>query len=187
MKEVMDLIPKDNITRIVEHHSKTDEGFKAAIAYMKSSEWTDLLDTIRNTREWKIFRSTIEMITGFDIETLSKCTRGFTENIHIDFDRNNTTKRSLRSFMIDVEQTIPVDTILKIFYKDLIDTGVFKNTIEQFKTDNFRKIIEDLLAVPEVKKFLMELENMDLNIKSIYVMLQSFLGWPKIKDESFNI
>lgn len=178
MEEIMDLLPKENIIRVFEEHLKTDEQFKAAIVYMQSKDWTDLLDAIRDKNEWKEFKNYMEIVTGFDMEILSKCTRRFTENVEVEIDPNSSAKRSLKLFVKDLQQVIPWEKIGSFIYQKVVGTGLYKNIIEQMRSDRFKEILNNFLAVTEVKKFIQELEQMDVFIKNYFPILESILGWP---------
>lgn len=176
MKEIMELMPTEKIFKIAEEHLLKDDEFKAAMTYMKSVEWTSLLDNIKEKTEWKEFRDYILKVLGFDVEEFSKCSRGFIENITVPNDYDINVKKSLKSFMQDVENVLPWDNVMKVFYKRIINTGIFKQTFAELKSDRFKKIVEKLLGIPEVQRVFDILENMDFNIKGIFTMLHDFLG-----------
>lgn len=56
IREILDLIPTEEVLKAVHDHLRTDEGFKTAVLYVRSKQWTDLLDTIHEKKEWLYFR-----------------------------------------------------------------------------------------------------------------------------------
>lgn len=180
MKEIMDLVPKEKIMKIAEEHMETDPDFRAAVAYMKSPQWTNLIDTIRTKPQWVEFREYVRNVMGFDVEIFSKCTREFLRNIPETAAPITNAKRGFRFFMADVEKVIPVNKIIEVFYKRIVNTGRFKEATQKMSSDEFKTILTNLFAVPEFQQVACILQDMDINVREMFAMLQAFLGWPNI-------
>lgn len=170
MREIMEVLPQERIKEIAEEHLEFDEGFRAAVSHLKSKHWMNLIDTIKETPEWKEFRDYVKDFSGIDLEVFSKCSTAFIGNLTVPSDPDSKAKMSLKSFLQDLEKILPREEIMKIIYKRIIDTGIFKQTYERIRSEKFREIIKNLIAVPEVKEVLDDLETMGINIRGTFAI-----------------
>nr|CAH7732510.1 unnamed protein product [Callosobruchus chinensis] len=175
LTEIINLIPRDNITDIANSHLAHDEGFKAAIRYMQQPEWRAMVDSIRANPKWIAFKEVVSKF-GLDIDQIIKCSEAFIENADVgDVDPN--AKRSLASFVKDVEGVIPIGQMLVIF-------GNQQNLqilMQYLQTDETKEIVVDAFSIPEVKKYIQELSEMEFNTKEILSFLFAALGWGKLE------
>nr|CAI5864928.1 unnamed protein product [Callosobruchus analis] len=172
LSEVIHLIPSDKITEIANSHLAHDEGFKAAIRYMQQPEWRALVDSIRVNPKWIAFKERVSKI-GLDIDQLIKRTLTFIENANVgDVDPN--TKRSLASFVKDVDEILPIGQILVTFGKNKNLQNLIQHIMQ---TDESRAIVVDALNVPEVRKYIQELSEMEVDANGIFSF--TALGWGK--------
>lgn len=167
-KEIMDLVPQDQIKRIAEEHLRSDEEFRAAIAYMKSNNWTEKINTLHVTTEWLQFINYLEEIFGYEVEHFLEGFLKFLVNATVTVDPRNTAGNALNSFMEDVEMAIPINKMLKIFYKKIVNTGIYKETLEKMRSEKFKEILSNLLSVSEVKEILDKLDNMGLVVRNLF-------------------
>nr|CAI5864927.1 unnamed protein product [Callosobruchus analis] len=176
LSEVIHLIPRENITEIANSHLAHDEGFKAAIRYMQQPEWRALVDSIRVNPKWIAFKERVSKF-GLDIDLLISCTKTFIENANVgDVDPN--TKRSLASFVKDVEEVIPVGQMMVTFGKSKNLQNLMQHVMQN---DESKAIVVDALNVPEVRKYIQELSEMELDAKGMFSFLFAALGWGKFE------
>lgn len=162
LRELMEVIPKDKILQIANDHLETDEAFQAAVAYLQSEEWKTLIDTIKEKPEWKEFNQLIQEIFGVDLEVMSKCNERFLKEAKVPLSLNSGVKRSMKYFLRDVQEVLPMTKMTNVLMERIINTGLYKRQLEVVKSDRFRKAFENLIAVPEVKKMVKELQEMDV-------------------------
>lgn len=102
---------------------------------------------------------------GFDIDWFCRYVREVIENLEIDDRQNSTVKRSLKYFMRDITQVLHLfNEIADTFYKKIVRTGIFDYIKQQMNTKEFRGIVNDLLALPEIRTVLREFQNMEVDI-----------------------
>lgn len=166
MKEIMSLIPTEDLHKLAQEQIKTDKEFLSAILYIKSSEYTDLVDAVKSKNEWKTFRNYLVEFIGIDIDIVSQCLTKFVNDIDIEGVTSSSTKKSLKKFMEKIGKVIPFDEIIQVFYKRIINSGYLRN-IDQTKSKIVKEMLGQLLAVPEVIKLLDALEAMDLPVKDL--------------------
>lgn len=176
---ILALLPRDKIKDIANKHLKSDEGFKAGIAYMKSKEWIDLVETIKAKPAWITFKNYIKNNTGFVIEIIQNCTRGFIDKATVS-ETLKYGNRTFKSFLEDVDQVIPTTKLMDAFLKRRNDKD-FEKIIKKLSDKKFKKIVEDVLALPEVKKAVKELDKMGFEITEIFGLTYYFLGWGTFK------
>ncbi|VEN54119.1 unnamed protein product [Callosobruchus maculatus] len=171
LNEIISLIPRDNITEIANSHLAHDEGFRAAIYYMQQPEWRAMVDSIRANPKWIAFKEMVSKF-GLDIDQLIKCTKTFIENANVG-DVDPKANRSLAAFVKDVEGVIPIGQMLVTFGKN----KNLQNMLQHIQTDESKAVVVDALNIPEVKKYVQELSDMELNVKEVLTFVFAALGW----------
>ncbi|CAH1976529.1 unnamed protein product [Acanthoscelides obtectus] len=175
LTEIINLIPRDNITAIVNYHLANDDGFKAAILHMQTPEFRALVDSIRANPKWKAFKDAVRAF-GFDVDQLIECTRTFIEDSKVG-DVDPSAKKSLASFIRDIEEVIPVGQMLMTFAKK----KNLQSFIQHMSTNGTKEKVMDVLKVPEVKKYIEELSDMGLDVQDMLSLLFAGLGWGNLK------
>ncbi|XP_056631504.1 uncharacterized protein LOC130441742 [Diorhabda sublineata] len=177
--EILQLIPREKVTEIAKNHLVSDDGFKAAIKFMKSDDWNENVEIIRGKPEWIRFKSFFSTI-GFPVDTLIFCMESFLKMVTVPEVPEDTPK-NLTSFMIDVEKVVPLTDIIMKLYEKQRDNKKFNKILEKLKTPETKIIVEDVVRLPEVKKMLTDVKNMGLDLGDIFSMFYFFMGWGEFK------
>nr|XP_023013752.1 uncharacterized protein LOC111503631 [Leptinotarsa decemlineata] len=173
-KDILALIPRDQITKLAEEHLETDESFKAAVEYMQSDEWILLVETVKSKPEWKAFKTFTKQF-GVDIDTLIHCSEGFILNANVTVSDNAT--RSLIPFIKDMQKAIPLTKIIGAFHEKMMKSKAFQEFFEKISSEESKKIVEDVINVPEIGLMMKEWDKMGLNLYELVSLMYTFLGW----------
>ncbi|KAJ8952471.1 hypothetical protein NQ314_007549 [Rhamnusium bicolor] len=175
--DIMALISKEEIQNITYEHLKTDEEFKAAIQYMQSKEWLDLIETIRGKSEWIALKKFLKD-TSIDVDVGIKCIERLFENVTLHLEPQiPPPKKSLKLFLIDVEQSLPSMKILN-YLQEQVTKGVNFNVLfDRLSSDESRQLVQSVLALPEIKRVLKELADMGVNLLDVLSLMYMHFGW----------
>lgn len=181
IKDILSIIPKDLIRNITEEHLKTDGGFKSAVKFMQSDDWNDRVEIIREKPEWIALKKYMKGF-GIDMDKFIKCIDGFLQNVTVKLDPEHPTpKKSVKAFLIDVEQKIPTMKILTAIHEKMIKNEELQKLFEKISSTDTHKMIDNVLSLPEIKSMLLDLADMDLNILDMLSLMYSFMGWGELK------
>ncbi|CAG9840210.1 unnamed protein product [Diabrotica balteata] len=176
--DILKEISREKVTEIANDHLQNDEGFKAAIKYMKSDEWINLIETIKVKPEWITLKDYINTF-GIPIDTLIKCAEKIVQNVTIT-DIPENTPRNLTSFISDVEKVIqPAAILIKI--TKLQSNPEMVQVMQQLKTPETKSKFDEALHIPEIKTVMDELKKMGLCLYDLISFIYYFLGWGEFK------
>ncbi|XP_050518720.1 uncharacterized protein LOC126892908 isoform X2 [Diabrotica virgifera virgifera] len=166
--------PKEKVIEIANKHLQTDEGFKAAVNYLKSVEWRNLTETIRKKPEWVSLKDYIKKF-GISIDTIVKHVDKYLQTVTVrNLDEN--TPRNLTSFLLEAGDVLPRGYFLKLLFKELIKIPIVPLII-QLKSPEIKLKFDVALDIPEVHTVLVELKKMGAPLDVIIGMIYFFLGW----------
>ncbi|KAJ8980932.1 hypothetical protein NQ317_000942 [Molorchus minor] len=182
LKDIMQLLPKDFIKNIASEHLKTDEGFKAAIKYMQSEEWINLIEAVKHKPEWIALKNYLKL-SGLDLEVMIHYLEMFAQNTTITLDPNSPPqKKSFKSFIVDVEQNFPTVKFITAV-KEKMATGTLQQLFDRLSSAESRKLLEAVIALPEVKKIMEIMMDMDVNLYDLLSLLYTLFGWGEFKHD----
>ncbi|XP_072399365.1 uncharacterized protein [Diabrotica undecimpunctata] len=171
-------ISREKVTEIANDHLQNDDGFKAAIKYMKSAEWIKLIETIKVKPEWITLKDYINTF-GIPIDTLIKRAEKFVQNVTIT-DIPENTPRNLTSFITDVEKVIqPAAILIKV--TKLQSNPEMAKLMQQLKTPETKSKFDEALHIPEIKTVMEEFKKMGLCLHDLISLIYYFLGWGEFK------
>ncbi|XP_023311091.1 uncharacterized protein LOC111691874 [Anoplophora glabripennis] len=180
-QEIISVIPKDLIKNITYEHLKTDEAFKSAVQFMQTDEWNNRVKIIREKPEWIALK---KYMTGFGIhiDKFIKCADGFLQNVTVKLDpMHPPSKKSVRAFLTDIERNLPIAKILSIIHEKMVKNSELQQLFEKMSSDDTRKMIDNVLALSEIRSMLKDLAEMDMDITEMLSLIYAFLGWGELK------
>ncbi|KAJ8954871.1 hypothetical protein NQ318_016806 [Aromia moschata] len=181
LKDIGALLPKDLMQDIAQKHLKTDEEFKAAIKYMQGEEWVKLVETVRNKSEWIALKKFLKD-SGIDMDVIINCVESFVINLNITLEpKEPPPKKSLKAFIIDVEQNIPTVKILAALHEKMTKGNAFQKLFERLSSQESRALVEKVIELPEVKRMMHILADMDVNLYDMFSLMYTFFGWGDFK------
>ncbi|CAH0547511.1 unnamed protein product [Brassicogethes aeneus] len=175
IKEVMELLPKENISEVVVSHLKTDPGFQAAIKYFKSDEWKKMEDAVKDNADWVKLKAFIKTI-GIDIDDILKCINKNLDKAEVP-NVAKDVKKDLRSFLIDLEKNVPTLKIFGALNQKMIGNPKFREALEKLSSPEIKTLFDKARDIKEVKEMVKILEEMGVKINSVIDVLYSLLGW----------
>ncbi|KAJ8939744.1 hypothetical protein NQ314_011030 [Rhamnusium bicolor] len=180
-KNLKSLIPKERVRNITYEHLETDQNFKAAIKYMQSEEWKDLIEAIRDKPEWIALKKYLREF-GIDLELIINYAEAFVANITVTLEpQDPPPKKNLSLFIIDVEQSLPIIAIVSFLHEKLINNPSVQELFEKLSNNESRQMIENVIALPEVKCLIKEFEYMGVNFLDMFSLMYTFFGWGEFK------
>ncbi|CAH1175586.1 unnamed protein product [Phaedon cochleariae] len=178
LSKVMHAIPHEKITEIANAHLKSDENFQAAVKYLQNETFLDLMETIEKKPEWTAFRNIVKEDTGLDISSVFKCVVNFLRSVKVD--GTGTAERSFKPFIMDVFKEIPFPNIMaELNSKE--NASKFEELYNKMSSAHTKKIVANLIHLPEVKKFLDSINDMDLKVYDLLAFIFGFLKWGEIQ------
>ncbi|XP_030752870.1 uncharacterized protein LOC115879943 [Sitophilus oryzae] len=170
---LISLIPKDKVFEIERNHLEHDEGFKSAVKFLQSKNWTDLVDSVLSSKEYKMFHNMTRKY-NFKLYEAVTCLREHIESLKIEGPL--LAPPNLASFISDLEAIIPIPEIAKMLATGLRDPQIVKLRSEIASKEN-KKIAETLHKMPQMKKMRAILREMKFDVDTYISMVYTFLGW----------
>ncbi|XP_076262802.1 uncharacterized protein LOC143197893 [Rhynchophorus ferrugineus] len=171
--DILKVIPADKVKEIENNHLKNDEGFRAAISYLQSSNWTDLVGQVLKTPEYKEFEKMAAKYK-INVDDLLKNIRSFITSIKIE--GKTTAAPNLKPFFKDIENIIPIFEITKSLSAQLNNPEFVKIRSDIASKEN-QKIAENLHNIPQMIKLREILKQMNFDVEPYIALIYAFLGW----------
>ncbi|KAJ8922120.1 hypothetical protein NQ315_004054 [Exocentrus adspersus] len=182
LKDIISVIPKDLIKNITDQHLKTDEGFRSAVKYMQTDEWKKRIQVIKEKPEWVALKKYLKGL-GINVDIFIKLVEGYIQNVNVTLDPGKpASKKTVKAFLLDVEQNLPTLRILTAIHENMVKDAKLQDLFEKISADETRKMVDKVLELPEIKKMVKDLSDMDLNFAEALVSVYALMGWgqPKI-------
>lgn len=176
--QLFSLLPVDDLKAIAKSHATNDTGFRAAIKYLQSSEWSNLLSSIKQKPEWKSFQTYLNN-SGINIESAIKYVIKFLNDTEIQGNVSKTDAKNLKPFLIDIQQALPTNKIIAFINQKFILNSGYKALYEKLANEEFHKIVDNMAALPEVQRLVKTLMEMGLNLNELFSFAYTLLGWKK--------
>ncbi|EEZ99679.1 uncharacterized protein LOC660166 [Tribolium castaneum] len=174
-------IPLKPFKDLNEKHLKEDTGFQAALVYLKSPEWIQMVADVRKDPAWLEYKKFLND-SAIDIEFVIKHVEHCLNATNTKDFKVDKVKPSLGKFFDDVKTTYSV-LVLKAAQNYLAkesNSATYRNFIAKLQSQESRKMLEKALGQPPVKKVALKLKEMDFDIEFLLEFYYSLLGWRPI-------
>lgn len=178
VKELIGKIPMDKIHVISEEHLKQDPGYQAAVNYLKSSEWKQIVKDVRDVSEWKFVKEAIKEF-GVDLNLLIDHVSHCLEAVDIrNLNVEASIKPNLTLFLNDVqdELLVPVMKGISNFIESIGEENLHKLAKEP-NTVEIKNSLDKALKTKQVQTMIDKLQEMGINLKKSLWFVASVLGW----------
>lgn len=175
--DFLELIPLEDIKIIVEKHLRSDKEFQAAIQYLQSDEFLQIMVNLDQT-EQALEVKTYLLNAGIDVEFIAQLLEELIGEVVIKSHHN---KASVRKVLEEVHAIIPWQELLKLYTEKITTSTSFQDFVDKLTSERFHKLIENLLSTPEAQKVLDGLEGIELHSRKHIKTVYAFVGWEASK------
>lgn len=171
--DFIELIPLEDIKIIVDKHLRNDKEFQAAVQFLQSDEWADLMENLFKTGETEDTKKYL-YDAGIDVDFIASILEELLSEVNIKSHHN---KKSVKKLLEEVSSIMPYQELLKLYTEKMSKSKAFQDFIDKLTSERFHKLVEKLLATEETQQVLDAIESLELNIRNHIKMAYAFIGW----------
>jgi len=178
-KDIADLVPKSKIITVAGKHALLDKEFKKFRKFLKSSEFSSVWSTIIANEK---FRAVVEYTkkAGADLpKTLNKIANKYNLQQYPEAlaARTIIEPRSVKSFINDVMDALPKSKMSALMKEKMQTSPEFKQFIDTLSTDEFRQLVNEMRADPQLSGPFEVLHHRGLKIDQVINVAFDLLSW----------
>lgn len=171
--DFLEILPIDKIKKIAIKHLHEDPEFQAAIMYMKSPEFSGMVHELQKYPEVIELKAYLKE-AGIDLDEYNERFCGFFRDVNIEVDLKI---RSLRGFIEEVKQIIPIAKLIEMFETKMRTSPAFKEFYQKITSEECHKLVAKVRALPLFRKVVAEITYMGIDIDRIFGILYAVIGW----------
>lgn len=171
--DFVELIPSEDIKILMDKHLRNDNEFQAAIQYLQSDEFENLITNLDGTDQAQEVKKYL-LNAGIDVDFVFAVFDELLSDITIKTHHN---KKSVKKFLEEVRTLIPYGELLKLYEEKIKNSTYFQEFVDKLTSERFHKLIEDLLATSETQQALDGLESIEVDIRNHIKAIYAFIGW----------
>lgn len=178
LEDMKTMFHNQKYEEVAKAHLQNDNEFKAAVKYLQSKEFDEILMPVVNRSEWKLIQ---KLLDPFKINITAGFTC-FTNNIKklkVEGEIPAGTKKNLSKYLVDIGWDNLSFALLKNLniYSNIAE---FQTVYNNFATQENFIMINNFKNLPEMKKLLAVLKELGIETEKLFTSLYIFLGWDKM-------
>ncbi|XP_044587711.1 uncharacterized protein LOC123267223 [Cotesia glomerata] len=179
LDEFMALIPKMKVATIFLDYMRNDAEVQAAMAYIKSEDFHQLVRAIEKMDHVKALYKYLAD-SGLNIYQLINGIHGF---IGMDpyepFIMMKSTRRTggMAGLIADIMAVLPKEKFKALYYEKLETSEEFKKLIERLKAPEFQQGIDLIFTNEEIQFIFQKMNAAGVDVKAILSVLSTLLGY----------
>lgn len=188
LKEIIDIIPVDEILTIYIRAVSSDREVLAAAEYLESDEFKTIVQIIHDTKEFSDFMEflceDLHFNSYYYLNELGKIldyplmTRPPPHKHHYNDNLSINRKRSgFKGLLQDIRDVLPLEQMKEIYKKRYESDRYLKLAVEKIGSPEFYKILEGVYELPEHKLLFDRLRRLNVDIDGIIKKINEFFGW----------
>lgn len=171
-KDFIDLIPTDKLKEITCNY-KDDAEVQLAIKYLRSEEFSGLVEAVREKTAWKEFKNYLNG-AGIDIEAIIN----YVHDIIVNGVCNDVSSRGgLKDLINDLRNAIPVEEVKALFHDKLENSADFQEFFAKVSSNKSRELVEEVIALEEFQKVAKKLKELGFDLQKIKDFIYKLFGW----------
>lgn len=172
-QEFADLIPVEKLKAIVQKYQH-DEEYQYVVHYLKSYEWTALREEISSKPGAQVIKMYL-LEHGIDIGAIFQDLMDTLTGMK----PQRRVRRGLNDFVQEIKEAVSIEDIEALLGEKLHSSKDFQEFFGLLSSEPSRKFVEEIRVMPEVKRVVEQLLNMDVDVRSLQDYIYNLFGWNK--------
>ncbi|XP_037941238.1 protein G12-like [Teleopsis dalmanni] len=180
LREFVSLIPRQRVGFIAARHYILDQKFRQALNFVRSQEFKDTWDDIRETDE---FDEIVEYVTtngsGYDVtsvvDRIPNKLRNFRLPVNVPVDL--MLERNLSLYLREILSILPRRRIANLMTKKFNEGGDFAKLYKALRKPEFREMVSKARASPNLAEPLQNLIKNSIDVDEIIDIIFTVIEW----------
>lgn len=175
--DFVDLVPVDEIREILVIYLAEDAEVQAVAAWLRSSEFKEILERLWATEEVINFGAFLRD-AGLDIDRYLNWLKewlGFTKSASRAVSTRITG--GVAGLVADIKAILPLTEMRALFNEKLQTSEAFANLVSHLTSDDAIAFFSTVRATEEYQWIIASLEDFGIDFENIRNLIRNFLGW----------
>ncbi|XP_029055196.2 protein G12-like [Osmia bicornis bicornis] len=178
VQEFVDLLPMDEVIKIIHRYVTTDSDVQAVIKFMHSNEFKQLVTEIETMSEIQHIMNYMQK-NGLDIYQVVNHINKYLDLEPLTPPTNVRMVRAaggIRGMLDEVKALVPKEKIRELYKQKLATSKVFAELVAQVKSPEFQNVANKLCDNATFKHMLSEAKKAQVDVEGVISLIENRLG-----------